>query len=177
VLLHRAAAIPLRPEGFSMKRDATWLAAVVLLLACRAQETLAGDDLTTATLKGHKNTISSLAFAADGKTLASGAKDGTVILWDLATDKARATLPGHKDMVTAVAFTPDGKTVASAGHDGIVYLWSAADGKQVATLEGHDKDVRGLAFAPDGKTLATGGIDRNVTLWDVGKVLEQKREK
>src|SRR5688572_17699159 len=40
-----------------------------------------------ATLKGHRNTISCVAFAPDGKTLASGAKDGAVIVWDLATHK------------------------------------------------------------------------------------------
>jgi hypothetical protein len=32
----------------------------------------------------------------DGKTLASGAKDGTAILWELPSGKERATLPSHK---------------------------------------------------------------------------------
>ena len=34
------------------------------------------------TLAGHKQTVSCLTFSADGKFLASGGKDGTVILWD-----------------------------------------------------------------------------------------------
>ena len=34
-----------------------------------------------ATLKGHSHTITCLAYAPDGKTLASGSKGETVILW------------------------------------------------------------------------------------------------
>jgi WD40 repeat protein len=66
-------------------------------------------ELVIATFKGHKHTITCLAFSSDGKTLASGSKDGSVILWDVATGKTQTTFPGHKDMVGAVDFTPDGK--------------------------------------------------------------------
>src|SRR5262245_28409869 len=99
---------------------------------------------SVATLKGHKHTITCLAYAPEGKTLASGAKDGVVILWDVAGGVRRATLTGHKDMVTAVAFAPDGKTLASAGHDSAIQLWDSA-GKRLRVLRGHDSDVRGLA--------------------------------
>ena len=109
---------------------------------------------TVATLKGHKHTITSIAFAPDGKTLASGSKDETVILWDLADKKPRATLGGHKDMVITVRFSPDSKAVASVSHDNLILLWDAANGDKLSSLKGHDKDVRGLAFHPDGTTLA-----------------------
>src|SRR5262249_38615562 len=111
-----------------------------------------------ATLKGHKHTITCLAFSPDGKTLASGGKDGSVLLWDVASGRARAPPPDHKDMVTAVAFTPDGKTLASCSHDSDISLWDTVTGKRTATLTGHQKDVRGLAFSPDGKFLASGGV-------------------
>ena len=39
-----------------------------------------GNDLGT--LSGHTETITTLAFSHDGKTLASGSNDGTVLLWD-----------------------------------------------------------------------------------------------
>src|SRR4051794_14147196 len=66
-----------------------------------------------ATLKGHKHTITALAWSPDGKTLASGAKDETVILWNVADKTPRATLGGHKDMVITVRFSPDSRTLAS----------------------------------------------------------------
>jgi WD40 repeat protein len=43
------------------------------------------------TLKGFKDAVRSLAFSPDGKTLAAGSWDGTVRVWQAATDpEARA---------------------------------------------------------------------------------------
>jgi WD40 repeat protein len=35
-------------------------------------------------LRGHSSYINTLAFSLDGKYLASGSDDGTVIVWDMA---------------------------------------------------------------------------------------------
>ena len=42
-----------------------------------------------ATLEGHRGSVSSVAFSPDGTTLASGAFDGTSILWDASSDITR----------------------------------------------------------------------------------------
>src|SRR6516162_7958834 len=113
----------------------------------------AGDpapEQVAATLKGHKHTITCLAFSSDGKTLASGSKDGTVILWDVQTGKARATLAGHEDMVIRVAFSPDGKTLASCGVDKTARLWAWQDAKEIKRFNGHTAEVNCVAFSSDG---------------------------
>src|SRR5262249_47486401 len=76
-------------------------------------------------LTGHEGTVTCLAWSADGKSLASGSKDGTVRVWDAATGKARLVLPGHPRMATAAAFAPDGKMIATAADDRDVRLWDA----------------------------------------------------
>jgi WD40 repeat protein len=71
----------------------------------------------------------SVAFTADGHTLATGSRDRTVRLWNV-TDPSRprqigGPLTGHTDDVTSVAFTADGRTLASGSYDQTVRLWQA----------------------------------------------------
>jgi WD40 repeat protein len=79
----------------------------------------------------HVGSVSSLAFSPDGRTVASGAGDQAVKLWDVETGTACATLKGHKDRVMAVAFSPDGKTLATGSLDYTVRLWRSATDEDV----------------------------------------------
>lgn len=73
--------------------------------------------------KGHKEGVQALAFAADGKTLATGSKDNLIKLWDPATGRERDTFKGHTRAVRALSFTPDGKLLLSGGDDDTVRVW------------------------------------------------------
>ena len=64
------------------------------------------------TLRGHSAGISSLSFAPDGRTLASGSNDATIRLWDVVALREKSRLTGHAGLVNSVAFSPDGKTLA-----------------------------------------------------------------
>eukprot|EP00798_Chlamydomonas_sp_ICE-L_P032780 gene32780-33843_t len=72
---------------------------------------------------------SSIAFAPDGKTMASASYDSTVRTWDMATGKEIMVMEGHTRRVNSVAFAPDGKTMASASGDATVRMWDTATGK------------------------------------------------
>ena len=111
------------------------------------------------TLEGHTGSVLAVAFAPDGKVLASCSRDGTVKLWDAATGKAQRTLTEHDGDVYAVAFSPKGDLLASGGRDKDIRLWDAQTGKVIRTLAGHTDIVRSVAFSLDQKTLASGSMD------------------
>jgi hypothetical protein len=115
--------------------------------------------------------IHSLAFAPDGKTLASTGEDHTIRLWDTATGQERAKLAAGGPMIEFLAFSPDGKWLASRGGNNIVSLRDGPTGKLVAPLDQRDI-ISTVAFSPDSKTLAVaaGGT---VKFWDMATRQEQ----
>jgi WD40 repeat protein len=76
-------------------------------------------------LTGHRDSIDSLAYAPDGRTVATASYDHTVRLWDV-RDPARPvelpTLTTHARNVKAVAFSPDSRLLASGSDDHTVRL-------------------------------------------------------
>jgi WD40 repeat protein len=86
------------------------------------------------TFAGHEDRVTALAFAPDGKTLASGSRDSTIRLWDLATGIGRRKLVGQEGEVRSLAFFPDGKTLASGSRNSIC-LWEAETGWQTCKLD------------------------------------------
>jgi WD40 repeat protein len=86
-------------------------------------------------LKGHDQTIESIAVTKDGKTVVTGSEDQTIVVWDVAAAKPSQTLKGHTGPVIAVAVTADGKKVASTSRDRTIKIWDVATAKDVATLK------------------------------------------
>jgi WD40 repeat protein/tRNA A-37 threonylcarbamoyl transferase component Bud32 len=80
----------------------------------------AGDGQRASFLLGHKRRIASLSFSPDGRTLASGADDGTVRLWNVATGQELYTLIDDADSVNSVAFEPDGNGLVTCITKGSV---------------------------------------------------------
>jgi serine/threonine protein kinase/Tol biopolymer transport system component len=111
--------------------------------------------------------IFAVAFSPDGKTLAAGAADDTVLLWDYRRGLQTAQLPGHTDSVDQVTFSPDGRLLATAADDKTVRLWDLTSGSQIAKFTGHKAYVWSVDFSPDGKTLVSGSKDGTLRVWDV----------
>lgn len=120
-------------------------------------------------LKGHTETVVSLAFSPDGKMLASGSGDHSIKLWDLATGKNTKTLTKASEYwPEGVKFSPDDKLLACGDFETIT-LWNLDTGKSTKiSCEGVQHTSPIIVFSPDGKTLAVGGnCMREIHLRDV----------
>ena len=99
----------------------------------------------------HKDAVNSIAFSPDGQLLASGSKDGTIVLWNPLTGKKIRSLTGHNDSVYSVAFSTDGRMLASVSEDGKIILWNPETGVILHTMQ--HNGVRSVIFNPDGDIL------------------------
>src|SRR5262249_33785135 len=119
-------------------------------------------------LVGHTGFVAAMAFAPDGRTLASSGGDHAVRLWDLAANRERFAIRGQTSTLVGLTFSPDGRLlVLAALVSPFIRLWDVDTGSQRAALRGSTGDVVAVAISPDGTTLAAADFRGVITFWDL----------
>ncbi len=172
-----ALVFQLGPEGARVNAAAASPAPNRSLVAAGVGETLTLRDVNSEgsapTVYPLGSTILSLAYSADGRTLAVGTKEGTIRLFTLAQDGLSlsgdpVTLRGQNSAVSAVAFHPNGEILASGSLDKTVSMWNInTPQEEPIVLTNHQAWVWSVAFSPDGATLASASADGQVRRWTV----------
>jgi len=135
-----------------------------------------GTGAVRGALVGHKGPAIGVGFSPDGRRLAAGGSDGTVLVWDVASRRrVGRPLTAGPGAIWGVAFSPDGGTLAVASLDGTVSLYAATSQRAMHTFRVSQPVWYGLAFSPDGRFLAvpgrTGAILIDVATRSVGTPL------
>jgi WD40 repeat protein len=110
--------------------------------------------------------VSAVALSPDGRTVLTGAEDGTVQLWNIRSGQPAAPPLIHHSGVTAVAFSPDGRTALTGSIDFTARLWDTHSGEPSIPPLIHGGRVSSVAFSPNGRILLTVSKDNTARLWD-----------
>ncbi|HWQ83405.1 MAG TPA: WD40 repeat domain-containing protein [Anaerolineales bacterium] len=123
----------------------------------------------------HANSVNSLAFTPDRRSLLSASTDASICIWSWPDLQLIHTLSGHKKTVAGLAVAPGGSLAASASYDSQVMLWNIPTGELSGILKGHRRNVTCVAFSPDGRTLASSGLGEDICIWDIPSQTIQKK--
>jgi len=164
----------LRIAGTTQPSDVVTIQRVVfspngkLLAACDGSEIKLYDPASGSELRaltGHPADVTAIVFSADGRYIASGGVDGSVIIWEAAGGSIHARLAGHTATIEGLAFSPDGQWLVTAGDDDALNLWNVATGDLLHDYSDFTAEVGGPAFSPDGSLLAF--TDGTVHVWQL----------
>jgi WD repeat-containing protein 61 len=109
--------------------------------------------------------ITSLAFSADGKYIASGNKDGVISIFDVIGGNEVAYIAdAHNTPIRCLAFSYN-NTILSGADDKSVNIFDCVTGKKLGSLVGHSGLVSGISCSPNGAHIATCSSDKTIKIW------------
>lgn len=143
------------------------------------------DSTISRVLKGHKASVTGLAFDPKNEFLASVDSVGTVIYWELSSGKSVHTLnsvapicDSDSSLSNVLSWSPDGEILAVPGLRNDVVMYDRDTAEKLFTLKGdHEKSVCFLSWSPNGKYIATSGLDKQVLIWDIDLRQDIERQK
>jgi len=161
------------PPGFALSLDGRLLAAGDAGFEAHLWSVDRGERLRS--FVGHQDRVMTAAFSPDGATLATGAGDRSVRLWNVLTGQQRLDI-SVPDTVHSVAFAPNGTLLAESDHSLSIGLFDVATGNELTRFGTRDHHpARSLVFSPDGTYLASAhGSDGRISVWAIpsGRLIE-----
>jgi WD40 repeat protein len=112
--------------------------------------------------------VPSVAYSPDGRHVAAGLEDGTILILESGTGELVVDpLRGHSDSVYSVMFSPNSQHLVSGSRDGIIRIWSFKTGLTVCgPLGDHEGSINSVCFSPDSQRIASGSADKTIRIWD-----------
>jgi WD40 repeat protein len=139
-----------------------------ILATVRWEEDVEIWDAHTGQLHGRlasRDGVGAMSFSPDGRLLAVGAVGKRppgarrdIVLWDVASKRARYRLRGHTHQIAGIAFGPGARWVVTASVDGTVCLWHLPVGGRGKPAKARqrrysDLDGKSLRVLADGRVL------------------------
>ncbi len=117
-------------------------------------------------LSGHRDTVTALAYSADGQWLATASRDTSIRIWNASTGAQTASIATDRTQINALAFSPDGTLLATGNVELQIRLLDVATGA-VKRVIAYPDSVLELVFSPDGARLVAAGPTGTVGVYSV----------
>jgi len=124
--------------------------------------------------RGHRGTISGLAFRKDSLELLSASFDRTLKLWNLNEMSYIDTFYGHTDEVTCLVSGKKEKAL-TGGNDFTCRVWKVVDQTQLL-YKAHEGYVDSVAYLND-ELFVSGSQDGSIAVWNSGKKKTHRHSK
>lgn len=119
---------------------------------------------TIQVLAEHCDEVWFCKWSPNGRFLATGSKDYTVIIWELCPETLQCrhsrVLEGHSYGVAYLAWSPDSTRLAVCGPEDCpeVWLWEVATGRlETKVSQSNEDSLTCVSWSPDGRRLTAGG--------------------
>ena len=130
-------------------------------------------DRSIQTLTAHTRPVVGIAVSKDGKLLASGGADSSIIIWDASTYQMIRRIAAHKGQVTTLDFSPDGNKLISGSTDKSLRLWNIQEGSEIRNYNTEFKQgIYQAKFSNDGTMLGVVSWEFVKGVIGFAKVLE-----
>ena len=126
----------------------------------------------------HISTVNICRFSPNGKYLATGSDDNTVIIWAQKTRPAtfgsteekvcwsnHKILRGHSGDVYDLSWNPESKYLISGSVDNYCMIWNIEKAKCVNRFMDHEHFVQGVSWDPRNKYILTQSSDKSVRFY------------
>ncbi len=112
---------------------------------------------------GHTAPIDSVALNPINSIVATGGKDGRLLLWDRATSRMLREVCKGTGRVSSVSYSPDGRFLFAIAEFSVepshssIRCWDSASGKEIWRFDDHSVQPGKLSISPDGKVIGALG--------------------
>lgn len=112
------------------------------------------------------DTIRALAVSPNGRYLAAGCRDSSIVIL-LAEDLSIChRLEGHTMAVFSLAFSPDGQFLLSGSRDAQLMVWSVPVFNLYKQIPAHLFAINSIAWHPEENLFTSASMDKSIKIWD-----------
>jgi WD40 repeat protein len=123
-------------------------------------------NIETIVQAGHYASVTSVCYSYDGRFIATGSADKTIILWRSSDGREVRSFRGSPATILHLEFNRQGNSLLSLSADGTWSVWELSTGRLIRKMK-PDNDIFTFAsFNPEGTLIVTGSRKSDISVWD-----------